>query len=749
MAVASLLRNDVAAAELLRYVAYLVVAVLVPGILISRTLLGRRTHLVEDLAMGAVVGLAVQVLVWKVLRSFGLDGLLPWWWTAVLVLFAAVPQLRPHWWVRFGRPVGLGWSWAMAAVSCSVIARVDAQWLRVNPVPPEGGVAHVDAWWHLAIVREFLRPGPPQIPQVAGESMAYHANSHAHVAVSVVTSRVDAEVVFLRLWVIPIVLVGVALFALLAQEVSKRSWTGPLAAAMAFVLISGGYLWPGLSPLSANPIRVASPSQVFVLPFAFAAGWALIRLVRGELHRWGWLALVLLVVAGSGAKPTMVLILLGGTLLSILFLIVRERAIPRGPVLAGAGLVAVQVWSMSGGLDERGSSITLLGSLKSISIYRDITLDTTYRAVNDGLVLDSLTGTRAMTAAGATLVWFALVHAFQFVGLCSVFNRTSRRDPATWWLIGALATGVAVFFTLDHSAFSQAYFLHLSLPFGIVLTTSLISAVYVQIERPRALGLAAVGVGIGSLIAMTAAALTRSLTTIGTFGVLDRVAVPLLVVVVAGIGVGVVCWRHPAATVVSKRGASALALAAMIGIAVPTTVDTLSRQTVRWLRTPVQSVDQDDRGYLSADEHAAAVWLDENSAESDVVASNTQCRELTTNPRTCNAVGFWVSGVAGRRVVLEGWGYTAPAHAAHGENGLHRNRTPPGWPERYELSIAAIEDPTADVIDTLADEYGADWIFASRRAGPVSNRIADFATPAFDNGAVAIYQIDRSEKLDE
>ncbi len=146
--------------------------------------------------------------------------------------------------------------------------------------------------------------------------------------------------------------------------------------------------------------------------------------------------------------------------------------------------------------------------------------------------------------------------------------------------------------------------------------------------------------------------------------------------------------------------------------------------------------------YLSPGEQEAAIWLRENSETSDVVATNSQCAPPTDKRPACNAIGFWIGGLTGRRMVLEGWGYTAPAHAAHGVDGKHRNRQPPPWPERYDLSHAAIEDPSAAVFEELTDRYDTRWLFAVRRAGELSPDIERFAQPVFDNGEVSIFRLD-------
>jgi hypothetical protein len=139
-------------------------------------------------------------------------------------------------------------------------------------------------------------------------------------------------------------------------------------------------------------------------------------------------------------------------------------------------------------------------------------------------------------------------------------------------------------------------------------------------------------------------------------------------------------------------------------------------------------------------EQQAALWLRENSDPEDIVATNSHCQPVRSGP-PCNAIGFWVGGISGRRIVLEGWDYTDEAHVQHGVDGKHRNYQPPPWPDRYELSHAAIEGSTRGVLDELQDRYGATWLVAVRRAGPISDRLAGLADLAYENEDVAIFRL--------
>ncbi|MCW3843172.1 hypothetical protein ONA70_24015, partial [Micromonospora yasonensis] len=96
---------------LARWTGYALLAVLLPGTLVFRALRRRAYTLVEDLAMGAAVGLVLELAAWAVFAGLGVPGWLRLWPLAVLAPFAAVPRLRRHWRVRYATTVSTGWAW--------------------------------------------------------------------------------------------------------------------------------------------------------------------------------------------------------------------------------------------------------------------------------------------------------------------------------------------------------------------------------------------------------------------------------------------------------------------------------------------------------------------------------------------------------------------------------------------------------------------------------------------------------------
>nr|WP_202886433.1 hypothetical protein [Kribbella sandramycini] len=144
-----------------------------------------------------------------------------------------------------------------------------------------------------------------------------------------------------------------------------------------------------------------------------------------------------------------------------------------------------------------------------------------------------------------------------------------------------------------------------------------------------------------------------------------------------------------------------------------------------------------------ADEQLAARWLAKYTAPTDVVATNTWCRPVEAVTPGCDARGYVVSGLAGRRTLIEGWAYTTEAMSDQGVNGRRYTEQPSPWPERVALTQEAFANPSAELIQRLRAEYGVRWLYADARAGSVSRELARFATLRHSQGKVEIYDLGR------
>ncbi|GFJ85534.1 hypothetical protein Phou_097140 [Phytohabitans houttuyneae] len=167
---AALLSTGTPLLDVLRYTAYAALAVVLPGTLVYRALRRTPHTLVEDLAMGAAVGLVLELAAWFAFVSAGAERWLWVWPAAVIAAFLAVPALRRHWVVRGYTPVPAGWAWAVTAVLAGFTAYLWDSFLRRNPILPttEGQAQYIDLSFQMSIAGAAKHQAPLDVPQVAG-----------------------------------------------------------------------------------------------------------------------------------------------------------------------------------------------------------------------------------------------------------------------------------------------------------------------------------------------------------------------------------------------------------------------------------------------------------------------------------------------------------------------------------------------------------------------------------------------------
>jgi hypothetical protein len=145
--------------------------------------------------------------------------------------------------------------------------------------------------------------------------------------------------------------------------------------------------------------------------------------------------------------------------------------------------------------------------------------------------------------------------------------------------------------------------------------------------------------------------------------------------------------------------------------------------------------------WVYPDEESAALWLGKHSKPTDVVAANTWCRPAGRQTPGCDARGYIVSGIAGRRTLIEGWAYTNQAMAEQGVGGKRYTEQPSPWPERVALTNQALAAPTPELLRRLHDEYDVRWLYADARDGTVSPALDRLATLRHRIGKVRIYEL--------
>lgn len=731
-AVLLLVRIGDSGGESVRYLLTWMVAILLPGTLLWRALVGGRS-LAQDLGFGAVLGLAWQLAIWAVCTAIGVP-LLQWVAVAALLLtFAISPKLRPHLGWRGTSPAPPSW-WHLLLVPSLLLAivRTVAVLLRPIPLPPIAATRHQDIWYQLGLVQQLLRDVTPADPSVLGEPLIYHWFADASIASGSVMADVGPAQVLMHQWpltmVITLVLVGWAA----GEALSERAWAGPIAGALAGVL-------PGAVQLVNTPPANMSGAQVVQSPTGTMAAVVMLGLagptvliLRRQAGRGVWAALILMLALATGTKPTLLPIMLVGCVFAGASAWVSERRPPwRLAALAGVAAIFLLASTLTLTGSTGGSRIQFLAALRVQPYYQAVTGDKSFPASGGGVLPSLASADPQMVLFAATLVTYYLaIEAPRLLTLLGLTMTPIRRDPAYWWIGGCVAAGSGVTLVFSHPGYSEYYFLGTILALGMVGVVALGANLATE-TRVRDL----VVVGGASLV--TALGLYLFWPTDMATHTVARAAVGLL----APFGVLAVVGAIVILGINRARRAGAIALQVIVltvAASLPVQLIVLG-QALGKASESLPPPDITYRTYLTADEQKAMLWLRKHSVPNDVAVSNVFCMPAPYRPG-CPDDAFWISGLSGVQMYLGGWAY-APANLAATRHKTSFLLQPPPWPDRLRDSRAAVQRPTEQLLARLAGDVGVTLIVGDLRAGTVSPALDELAVRVFSNSDVRIYRL--------
>ena len=769
-------------------------SVMVPGVLVHRALRGRATSLVSDLALGGATGLVLQLIAWAIFTSLGLAGWLVVWPLAVVIPFVAIPALRRHWtispYARTVHPLA-AWLGLMAFLLPIFSLAVDV--FGGADLPPAASAWYPDDLWHLALSAELMRSVPPDIPQLAGQTFFYHWFSNAHIAAMTWTTGLDLTVVFARLWMPAVVALSVGGAFAVGEQLTRRTWPGAVAALLMgaqAAIFPSWFSLPGFTPFGLH-----SPSQVFSIPII---GLALHVLVQGlrerELRRGAWVVLTLALVGASGAKSSVLPVLVCGILLATgVAVLVNRPMVRRLFAMLGLSVAVLVSTSLLTAGGSAGVTLQVFSTVRAALPWASMVV--TGSPFSKDLLVPGLDRSGAVALLGLLILSWAVGYSWVLPGLRAL----GRRDLSGWLLLGVGLGGWAAMMLLNQDGLSQVYFmsgavvaLYPLAAWGLALAWD---AARASAGRRAALLAAAAGSGLAAPLLMLARTLSGPEPAApGLNASLTRaLLVPALVAAVAV--VAVVVGRRPrhaaGAALVFLAVSTGVVTASLIPRAVPGSGEGLSaemssglvaggllvtvgavvlalrprlarRVTLRalgaaaavvvglltlWLVSFERTLLEErvltgppqTAARVSTQEIDAARWLERNSDPDDVIATNVHCRQKKTVP-LCDARAYWVTAFTQRRALLEGWAYTKAAHERHGVGGRPYSRQPFEDPELFALNEGAFRDPTAATLDALRGK-GVRWLFADSAAGPVSPMLDELADLAYESGTVKIFRL--------
>lgn len=714
--------NGVSSGQIGRYGAYYLLAVLVPGFLVHKSLRGSLGSWVADLTMGAAVGLALELAAWMGFSLANLRGWL-WLWPVFTLLVFAFGPARRNLAQRPDRPWPLWVSLGTWIAVLAALRHTFRGYLETSPLPPTSRMPYIDQPWHLGLIFEAMRSFPLQTPQVleAGP-LKYSWFFHAHAAASSMISGVPPTVVYLCLWVLPAVTLAVLGVGVLAERVSRRRWT-PVVAIWIF-LAGVAYEFSAFLTMPRDTIDAFSPTQLYSTGIVNALALLVTDALRNRGRRFGagdWTVLVLLGLATTGTKSSAMSVVVAGLLVAAVMalLLRRGRRVALTLLALGAVLEYLALKLVTGG--NFGSRLYGFQMVQWVPFYTHII----GRRVFDGTWISpglfSIKGVGYWLFVGCLLV-LVVTYARNLAFLLPLTVRQLRLDLAAWFLAGAVALSWGPFLFYGHGGFSEIYFMLGAIPFACVLIPwALAALVGYRRSAARVVTVAVLTSGAAALtwygtrrwhVPVDVAGwerLTRQycLIVLGALG-----AIAVLAVLLARVG-----RRRPAMR--------PLVLALLIGPMLASGISTMTA-VPEAAKVPVLT---DVQRYL---QQQAAVWLRDHAPANDVVATNMACRDARWYVRRCDSRWWLVSGLGGHRTLLDGWAYTALSQPPYGEFADV---------ELFDFNRSLFTNPTPQNLHR-AHELGVRWLVASNWDPQLSDRLDGLATLEYANVQVSIYHLD-------
>ncbi|MET7460685.1 hypothetical protein [Nonomuraea sp. NPDC005501] len=727
LSVALLARHGVRLADVTVFGGYLVFCLGLPGTLLVRAACARARTRAEEAALGLALGYAAELACYLPARAFGVPLLVLAWPAVTYGAFLAVPRLRRYW--RAGPRMVVAptwWAWWLALVVSGVVIWSAVTFFASQRLGwPVLGKSYPDLPFHLALVGELRYHVPPTVPMVAGEPLVYHWFVHAHLAAASHVTGVEPVVLLYRLGPLPMMAALAVLLAMTARRL-LRSWPGAAVAVTLalFVLAPVLYMGPAMGAFDWSSAQSwLSPSQTFgALLFA-----PVVLLVADLLERrrpaGEWLLLAVFLLAVMGAKATYL------------------------PLLA-AGLVAVAAVEAIGRRRVPRRVLPVLGMTVTCLVFAQVVL---FGGARQGMVVDplslsritwaELTGADAETAApvasvlGVTMLC-VLGGVVAWSGVLGLLSRP--RLLLRPWVVLVLAMAVAgagMALLFAQPGRSQVYFLQGACPYLAM------AAVHGLLVVTRRAGLSARDVvraaGAGAVIALLVRALCGVTVPLEPGRSEGALYLPYL---------ALVATVATAATVLAALRWNPLRISAVTLVIVTAagTPGAWSAHVLPWADpAPSSPTRQAARSAarprpVPAGLVGAARWLRSRSAPSDLVATGMHCR--VRGGGMCDHRAAWVAALTERRVLVEGWTYTA--------RNLDRWR--PGevaWRRRFwdrdrlRVNDAVFEAPSAASVAALRDRYGVRWLLADERRAGRGAALGRHAVLRHRSGDFSVYEI--------
>lgn len=696
--------------------AYEGLLVAIPGLLLSLALTPGRSAL-SHAALAWPFGIAIELVVFAATAAVDVRVFAAPLQVVVAVALLAIPSVQTALggWRRStaasAARIPIGGLLLMAVVALAILLLLVLQYYLPSPLPGTvPAVAYyVDVPFQIALGAEAANHWPMMDPNLAGEPLRYHIFSYLHMAAVHEATGAGIDQVVLRTFPLaPLAAMTLVVFAL-GRAVGGRLLTGAIAVVL--LLLVGEFDFSTIVPFPYFNVFLLnlwySPSFLFGMPFCGAIFLLLID-TRETGRRFGALAaLALMVAAATGAKGSVMPVILGGLGVLALWIRLTERRWSRETLTALAVSVPVflivYAWLFAGGAG--GISLSL-GSFLQFTVL--LPLGSSVSVVEKAIYVPFV----------LVLMWVALVGI-----LPAVLYRSFDRKHLI--LLAMLVPAVALFVGTSQSGGNQFYFAYCGFLAGVVVSADGLIHLGKRLSgvSPRpvvAAGIATALVGSGSLAYSHFHA-----TNAKTFAIVTLALVLLIAFLVA------VAWREGRSGGRAWAGPVAVVAVTLVVAGMfdaPGDVVEAADSGLRGDRL-YQVPDPPALREINSEVLAAMAWLRGASDVDDVLIVNNQRR--TTGTGGPDARYFDYAAFAERRTFLGGW-YYSPLGLATDSGPLR---------ERIRINRAVLRARSCEDLNSALAEASAQFVLYDHINGSASEPLGRFIDPVYESPNFAIYDV--------
>jgi hypothetical protein len=735
--VATWLITGVTVDQVIRYAGYEIAYVAAPGAALLWALRERRPGVLATIALGWPLGQTLEILAFSATAASGLRGLYLIYPVVVIAGSALVIWRR-----RQDADGGTDHQvlsarllWATAAALSLGLMYLALAYVPGVPLPS----ATVPVAYHdpdfpyfIGLIAEVLHHWPATSPGLSGSPLHYEWFIFFHIAAVSQVTHISISVVALRLdYLTTMVVIGCELLAV-SRYLARGAWTGVLAIVVVFLL--------GPLDLTTDASGLGPTPFVDLFSYHLWASWTfaygltfflgLLFLISERLHAptWrtrrdlgSWVAIALLMIGASGAKATVLPVIITGTGLYLVLVVVTRKQISAAAIvtLALGVVIFIATFLIVYGGGVPGTTIQplfILGRTVPVTVVHAITSQ----------------GLRDVLLPFAYLAGLAGV-LLPLTGMLYLLRRRHRGEiTVLTFTLCAFAGGLLVATLVHQVSGSEEYFQDTGYVAGCIVAAAGLRVAWS--DAGQALPISRRGIVIstavwaGVLIAVFV--VTR-----------PTLAHPAqLVARYAGLAAGcllfVVVWTFlRRARRRSTAGVLALGLIPLLAAAAVTTPIQLSPSLHRVLTgVPIRPTQADPQAVhgLTPGLLAALLWLQDHSSVDTVFAVNNHW----VDPARTDGKYYYYTAFSERRVFVEAYdsiryGITTGLATPAGVNFAYRQR----------LDDAVFNHADSVALSVMTGQYSVRFLFIDHVNGTADPAVPQLGRTVYSNQDATIVAV--------